>query len=177
MPPQGFDDRRSVRVSVDAEAEGVPRRTGVESQEVVAIRVVRRPPWRLQLPTSERQRELVRFLEVIDVEVQVHLLLRPAGQSGGTWLSAACTPMTHSPSTTTLCQRSSGCTSPPSRPAQKRLSAAMLLASNTTTRRFTFMLRLLARRRCTVLQPLEEVEHCGAPAAGDGPDGRATCGR
>jgi hypothetical protein len=64
----------------------------------------------------------------------------------------------------------------PSKPAQKRLSTAMLLASNTTTRRLTFMLRLLARRRCTVLQPLEEVEHCGAPAAGDGPDGRATCG-
>lgn len=65
----------------------------------------------------------------------------------------------------------------PSEPDQKRLSAAMLLASNTTTRRLTFMLRLPARRRCTVLQPLEEVEHHSAPAAGDGPDGRATCGR
>jgi hypothetical protein len=74
---------------VDAEAERVPRRTGEDGEDLVAVRIVRRPACRPTLPAPERQREFPRRLEVIDVEVQVDLLLlrpswpvRPAGGSG-----------------------------------------------------------------------------------------------
>ena len=62
----------------------------------------------------------------------------PTGHCGRTWSGACCTPMTQSPSTTMLCQSSSACTVPSSRPAQNALSAAMSAASNTTTRRMIF---------------------------------------
>src|SRR5918911_5043061 len=48
-------------------------------------------------------------------------------------------PSRHSPSTNTLCQSSSATTVPPSRPAQKALSAARSAASNTMIWRLIFM--------------------------------------
>jgi hypothetical protein len=119
-----------------AKAERVAGGIGVDLEDLGRLGVV----GRLQEPRAQRDRFLVRGFEVVDPQVQMQLLLwGPVRPIGGTWLGASCTPSRHSPSTTTLCQSSSASTVPPSRSAQKLLSAARSAASNTTICRLIFM--------------------------------------
>jgi hypothetical protein len=80
---------------VDPEAEGV-RRTGVDGEGLPRHPGCPLDAARLHLPTSERQRELVRSWRSSTWRSRCTCCCcGPAGQSGGTWFGAACTPMTH----------------------------------------------------------------------------------
>jgi hypothetical protein len=59
----------------------------------------------------------MRGTQVVDVQVEMDLLLRPVGPPRGSWFGASWTPCRHSPLTITVCQSSSAATVPPSRPA------------------------------------------------------------
>lgn len=102
----------------------------------------------LQKLRAKRDRLLMCTLEIVDPDVEMHLLRRTVGPLGPNMVRGQLDASRHSPSTKMLCQSSSAATVPPSSPAQKPLSAARSAASSTTIVRETFMIAILYQIAC-----------------------------
>ena len=128
--PEAVGDERRERLLGGVSPADAERMPGWVCVHLVALGGIEIRSW-LEQPGAEGDCLFVGGSRVVDVEVEVHLLGVPCGQSGGTWFGASCTPNRHCPvASMTLCHSSSSKTWPPRMPAQNALSARRSAASH-----------------------------------------------
>ena len=116
----------------------MPGRAGVDGELLVTVRVVDGSSRCLQTTTAELCRQDVCRVEVVHVQVKVHLLLLRSGRPLGLHVIGRMLDAQHPFAADH--DASSRVVTPPKRPAQNLLSLSMSSASMTMTRRSIFTL-------------------------------------